>query len=157
MRWLVDLFLTFRPKNFQVRRFFKYDHDDIIPVDSLMSHEVGYVEYYFGGQLYVHSGTWPLQDVKPSFTVPIQYAVFVEHDTGRTTLCTDRVKQCMFGPTKSRVLFDKYIPFPYVSFKGYKMKIGIKWKLYRKVYGTLYICDVLGQLTTVQVSTFGAR
>lgn len=151
MWWLLDLFLTFRPKNFQVRRLFKYDHDELIPVESLKPHEQGHVEYYFGGHLYTHIGTWPLKDITPRFTIPVQYAVFVNKDTGHATLCTDRVKQYMFGPTESRVPFNKYIPMPYIRFVGHNVKIGIKWKLYRKVHGTLYICNILGQITVIQV------
>ena len=153
MWWLLDLLFTFRPKNFQVKRFFKYDHDDIVPVESLLPHEQGHVDYYFGGNMYTHIGTWPLQDLKPRFTVPIQYAVFVNRDTGQSTLCTDHVKRYMYGPTDSRVPvpFHKYVPVPYVRFYGHRIKLGIKWKLYRKMHGTLYICNILGQVTSRQV------
>jgi hypothetical protein len=151
MWWLLELFMTFRPKNFQVKRLFKYENDTVIPVKYLEPYDKGLIEYYFGGQLYTHIGTWPLRDVKPKFTVPIQYAVFVDRDSLRVKLCTDRVKQYMFGPTESKVQFDTYIPVPHIRFKGYTLKINIKWKLYRKVRGTLYICNVLGQVTTVQV------
>ena len=149
--WWLNLFLTFRPKNFQVRQLFKYDRDDMIPVSTLGPKDKGFVEYYFGGQVYAHIGTWPPQSIKPRFMVPIQHAIFVNQETGKASLCTERVKQYMSGPTESQISFDKYIPIPYIQLDNYKIKIRLKWRLYRKVRGTLYVCNILGQVTTYQV------
>lgn len=150
------LFTTFRPKNFQIHQMFKHSGDELIPVDEFKSGEHGHVDYYFGGRLYTHIGQWPLQNVVPRFSVPVHSAIFVNDEDHQPTVCTETVRRHS-GPTESPVSFDRYAPRPHVTISfsgGFRISMGIKWVLVKKVSGTVHVQDVLGRQTS---STFGAR
>lgn len=147
------IFSLVRPKNFQVHQMFRHDGHELIPVDSFKPGEHGHVDYYFGGQLYTHLGTWPIKNVVPRFSVPVHSAIFIDSEEFRPTVCTDVVRRHA-GPTQSPVSFDVYVPRPHftVSFTGgLKVSVGIKWILVKRVSGVLHIQNVLGQRTRVSI------
>jgi hypothetical protein len=132
---------------------FRHDDCELIPVDEFNPGEYGHVDYYFGGQLYTHIGSWPIQNIVPRFSVPVHSAIFVNDEDGKPTICTEIVRRHA-GPTQSPLSFDVYAPRPHftVSFSGgLKISVGIKWFLAKRVSGRVCIQDVLGQMTHVSV------
>lgn len=153
MWWILELIIhPIRPVNFHVKRMFKRTGRELIPVKELNHDEQGHVDYYFGGKLYTHLGNWPIQCIVPRFSVPVHSAIFVNDVDKKGVVCTDIVRRHS-GPTQSPISFDKYSPRPYISFSGrFKISLGIKWVLIKKVTGTVYIQDVLGHLTTYVIT-----
>lgn len=150
----MDIFLYFRPKNFQVHEMFRVNsHGDLIPVETLQPGETGYVDYFFGGKLYRHIGTWPIRNLIPRFQIPTKFAFFVDDETETPVPCTDIVKKYQ-GPTESQLSFDEYVPRPHfsISFQGgFRISMGIKWVLKKKVSGTVHVLNVLGQKSHIVV------
>jgi len=157
MWWIIEFIVHYlRPTtNFQVKRMFKRVGNELIPVRELKHDEQGHIDYYFGGKLYTHIGQWPIQHIVPRFSIPIHTALFISDDDMKPIVCTETVRRHS-GPTQSPISFDKYSPRPYISFsRGVKISMGIKWVLTRKVTGTIYVQDVLGQRSSY--STLGAK
>jgi len=132
----------FRPKNFQVKQMFRIDDElSLVPVTSLSPGQIGKIEYYFGGKEYIHIGTWPIQNARPKFIVPIKYACL---DDG--TECTEIVRKYYGGPTQSEPDFNMYAPAPHVQFSIGRITIGIKWRLVRKQTPKFYGVNLFNQL-----------
>lgn len=158
---MVDILLNtitgIRPKNFQVHQMFKHQGNELIPVDELKPGEYGHIDYYFGGKLYTHFGSWPIRNLIPRFSVPVYKALFFDDEGSDPVECTEIVKRHS-GPTPSPVSLDVYVPRPHFSIsfhRGIHISIGIKWVLKKKVQGTIQVQDVLGNKTTQ--STLGAK
>lgn len=147
----MDLIVACTPKNFQVHEMFSVDtNGNLIPVDTLEPGQYGYIDYFFGGKLYRHIGTWPIETIVPKFIVPLKCAFFVDTDTGRKHECTEFVRRHQ-GPTQSQVIFDEYVPRPHVTWtwnERFSLKIRLKWTRKRHVKGMLYTVNVLGQMKT---------
>ena len=154
---ILNVITGIRPKNFQVHQMFKHQGDELIPVEELGPGEHGHVDYYFGGKLYTHLGTWPIRDAVTRFSVPVHTALFFDNEGSQPVVCTDVVKRHS-GPTQSPVSFDVYVPRPHFSILfhgGLRISIGIKWVLKKKVQGKLHVQDVLGRVSVH--SALGAK
>jgi hypothetical protein len=137
----------FLPKNFQIHQVFK-GTDELIPVRKLGPGEIGQVDYYFGGKIYRHIGTWPPVNRTPQFTIPIVKAVFTDDVTHESHVCTELVRKYMSGPTNSPISFDQRVPRPHITVYFFGMRVEVKWVRVRKVTGKIQMTNVLGQIST---------
>jgi hypothetical protein len=137
----MEVLEIFRPKNFQVKQAYR-GTDELIQVDRLRPGQHGHTEYYFGGRLYKHIGEWPPERSLPKFRVPVSHAEINNH------IVTEEVKKFQ-GPTKSKLSLDVYVPRPHFRFSftkgGFRISLGIKWVLKKRMNGVLKIIDMFGK------------
>lgn len=139
---LLHLFEQCKPKNFQIKRMFRIDNESsLIPVNRLKPGEVGKIEYFFGGQEYIHVGEWPIQEARPRFVIPIHSARLEDG-----TECTEIVRKYCGGPTQSPPDFNTYAPAPHLEFSLFRVTLGVKWRLVKRNTPKFHIVDIFTQL-----------